>query len=221
MQHYGNAIGQIFYSWFYSWFCPILEELHAIRTGTEGRDSSTAVFSGSRWLDIAVALCDQPRTLAQCAHVLGVSSGTIYRQVRDMVEAGLVEHDGEVPGHGTRFHLAPHHRDTLDHALGERQSPGVLQRLQPVLFLIDRPSILDVARALGPGDISAVIAWVVQMDDDTLILGINREAPPVARARLRAALEAAHISCQAGRVSEVHSGRAWRDMMAATRDAAL
>jgi DNA-binding MarR family transcriptional regulator len=179
------------------------------------------LFRGARWLDIAAALCDQSLTLAQCAHVLGVSRGTIYRQVHDMVKAGLVEHDGATIGHGTRFHLAPHHRDALDCALGEHQPPGVLQKLQPVLFLIDRPGILDVARALAPGDISAVVIWVVQMDDDTLVLGLNREAPAVARARLRAALEAARISCHAGRVSEVHPGKAWRDMMAATRDAAL
>src|ERR1700691_5844090 len=91
------------------------------------------VFLGSRWLDIAVALRDQPRTITECAHVLGVHSGVIYRQLHEMVAAEVLLAEGP-EGRGARFRLDPDHIETLEAELAASQPPGQLRRDLPVLF---------------------------------------------------------------------------------------
>jgi hypothetical protein len=177
------------------------------------------LFRGSRWLDIAVALRDQPRTITECAHVLGVHSGVIYRQLHEMVAAQVLLAEGP-EGRGARFRLDPEHIETLEDELAASQPPGQLRRDLPVLFAEARSS-LAVAQALIAQDIAAPVIWVAQLDDDRLILGINANVSTVLRARVRAALEAAGVRCSVGRVSEVFDGAEWQAYLAAVRDAAM
>ena len=152
--------------------------------------------------------------------MLGVPSATIFRQLHNMVEEGLVEAEGKEIGPGTHFHFVSNYREDLERALADRQPPGVLQAQQPVLF-VESTGLLDLARALAPGDVAATVVWAAQLHDDTFVLGLDRKSGAIARGRLRTALEAAGVACRAGSVSEVYPAKAWNDFLAAVRAAAL
>ena len=178
------------------------------------------VFRGSRWLDIAVALRDEPRTLQQCARVLGVHSSVLYRQVGEMRRVGLLTCDGPESGRGARYRLEPSQIDALDRELAACQPVGQLRADQPVLFL-EATSLLEVARALTLQDIAAPVVWAAQLDDDRFVLALDDKVRPVLRGRIRSALEAAGVSCRSGRVSQLVDNKAFCAYLASLRDAAM
>src|SRR5205814_1831254 len=117
------------------------------------------VFAGgSRWLQIGAALRDKARTQAECARALGVPSGTIHRQLRDMLDAKLVIADTAVPGHGTRYRLNPSMLDALDRATVDRQPPGRITAGQPLL-VVSSESLHAIAGALESEDLGSVVVW--------------------------------------------------------------
>ncbi len=184
------------------------------------RTQQAPKFRGSRWLDIAVALRDEPRTIQRCAQVLGVHSGAIYRQLHDMLNAGLLTADGPATGRGARFRLDPAHFEVLEEELATKQPPGRLRAEQPVL-LLEADKLLDIALALQGQDLMAPVIWAAQLDDDRFVFGLDASVSPVLRGRVRSALEAAGVRCRAGRVSQVLDAGELRGYLAALRDAAL
>jgi|ERR1700722_461092 len=184
------------------------------------KTTDVVTFRGSRWLDIAVALRDEPRTLQQCAHVLGVHSSVIYRQVHEMLAAELLTCDGPDTRRGARFRLDPKFIDTLDAELTANQPAGQLRADQPVLFL-KTDSLLGVARALTAQDIAAPIVWAAQLDDDQFVLGLDAKVKQVLRGRVRSALEAGGVHCRAGRVGQVLDSGELRAYLASVRDASM
>ncbi len=184
------------------------------------QQTTNLVFRHSRWLDIAVALRDEPRTLQQCAYVLGVQSGVIYRQIHRMQEAELLTCEGSGTGRGVRYRLDPKWIEVLDKELAASQPPGQLRAGQPVLFL-KTTSLLDVARALTAQDIAAPVIWAAQLDDDRFVLGLDAKVRPVLRGRVRSALEAAGVSCSSGRVGQIVGSAGLRAYLASVRDASM
>lgn len=182
--------------------------------------TTEAVFGDrAHALDIALALADQELTIAECARRIGLSVSVLYRPVRSMCEAGLLECDGEEMGRGARYRLRPEFRQQAEAEAHADQPFGVLVAEQ-TLIVVEVPQITRFAEALTDPGVSSAVIWAAELDGgDRFLIALDRsDGAGAARARLRAAIESVGGDYRTARVARMMDASGLRAHLAAVRD---
>lgn len=171
-------------------------------------------------LELAIAFSGGRRTLYEAATAVGRKSGGIQKTVHKMHADEWLLADSEEITQGTQLWLDPNRLDELEAAVALAQPPGALIAGQRTLKVSasDRVGLYTV---LARAELSTPVIWAVELDGaGTMLLVLDRETGLLHAERLQAALRAAGVECEAGRIGDRIEGRVLRQHAIAVMTAA-
>jgi hypothetical protein len=179
---------------------------------------------GSRWLVIATCLRGRELTFPLLVAESGRTDGALWRQLQDMVAAGLVE--TRQPGAGGRRGsidtLSAAGNAALARNLETTAVPGSLPEGLKALD-VRVPSLTLLAEVLREADLASMVAWATELDGTGLrfLVAFRAGLTAADRGRIRAALESAGADCAALSVGETLTGAELERSAASWRLASL
>lgn len=163
-----------------------------------------------RQRQIVALVSEQPRTLYETAKILGVPSGHIFRQMRRMVDDGVLVADPDPPRRGTLYSASPLSEEALQDAIPGDAAAGVLRPMQRIVIVYPN-ELGDLYRVLDRPSLGSCVAWLAEIDGaGGVLIGLHEGTPMLQAHRLTIAFERSGARVMSGVVSEVLPGNAVR-----------
>ena len=164
---------------------------------------------GSQWLAIATCLRGRELNFPELVAESGRSEGALWRQLQDMVSAGLVKRREPGEGHrrGALYMAAAAAELALDEALERSSPPGQLTQGLQALD-VRSPSLSSLADVLGESDLASMVAWAAELDGtgQRFLMAFRAQLSATDRGRLILALEAVGAQCTPMVVGDILPG---------------